>query len=160
MKKLENAVKAYSANKASAIVTDPKTGAIIAMATYPSYDPNQFASVFELEEVSLAKYPNPFENLFNQPMFVIDSEKGVIPHNIDGKLVKLRDATDDEIKNNAIVKFKYKNGFGPAVYQNSAIADVYEPGSVMKSITVAIGLDTGEITPNMTYYDDNEVWLE
>lgn len=42
---------------------DPKTGAIVAMAGYPDYDPNEFGSVYEIEKVSYAKYPNPLFDL-------------------------------------------------------------------------------------------------
>ncbi len=37
--------------------------------------------------------------------------------------------------------------------QNSAISFLYEPGSVMKTVTFAGGLNTGVITPSTRYYD-------
>lgn len=37
------------------------------------------------------------------------------------------------------------------LFKNSAIQDNYEPGSVMKSFTVATGLELGVLTPNSTY---------
>lgn len=144
----------------SAIITDPKTGAIIAMANYPNYNPNEFTGVHELEPVLYSKYSNPFHQLFGYPMFVVDSQSGSISHTIDGKLLKLRSATEDEIKNSAIQKFKYKNGYGIGNYQNAVLSSLYEPGSVFKAITVAIGLDTGEIKPNGSYYDKNTVTLD
>lgn len=39
-----------------------------------------------------------------------------------------------------------------AVWKNFCIQDTYEPGSVMKPFTVAMGLETGKITGNETYY--------
>ncbi len=157
---LERNVKNFRANRGSVVVTDPKTGAILAMANYPNYDPNQFTAVGELEPVLYQDYKNPAYDLFGYPMFVVDSQNGTISHNIDGKLMKLRPATDDEIGNSAIQKFKYKNGFGAGNYQNSVISALYEPGSVFKAITVAIGLDTGEIKPTQSYYDRNSVTIE
>ena len=37
------------------------------------------------------------------------------------------------------------------LYRNAAIQDIYEPGSVMKSFTVATGLELGILTPDSTY---------
>ncbi len=37
---LQSLVKAYSAESGSVIIANPKTGAIMAMASYPTYDPN------------------------------------------------------------------------------------------------------------------------
>lgn len=156
---LEKSVKNFRANRGSVVITDPKTGAITAMVNYPSYDPNQYTGVYELEPVLNSDYPRPGYDLFGFPMFIVDNQNGTITHNLDGKLVKLRAATDDEINNSAIQKFKYKNGFGPENYQNSVVSALYEPGSVFKAFTVAIGLDTGEIKPNMTYYDRNSVTI-
>ncbi len=49
---------------------------------------------------------------------------------------------------------KYKNNIGVGAYLNRAVQEIYEPGSVMKPITMAIALDQGEVTPD-TIYDDN-----
>lgn len=40
--KLKKGIEKYQAKSASAVVMDPKTGAVVAMATYPNYDPNSF----------------------------------------------------------------------------------------------------------------------
>lgn len=157
-KRLETAVKAYRANRASVIVTNPKTGAVVAMANYPSYDPNEFTSVHEIEAIP-SEYSNPMYELFGQPMFVIDSLSGSISTNIDGKRLKLRTATEEDMQNSALQKYHYKNRFGLGNYQNPIVSNLYEPGSVFKSITTAIGIDTGEIRPNDSYYDRNYVEL-
>ncbi|MFH1226224.1 MAG: penicillin-binding protein 2 [bacterium] len=39
-------------------------------------------------------------------------------------------------------------------FNNDAIFDAYEPGSVFKAITMATALDTGKITPQSVYNDD------
>lgn len=44
-RKLEHAVNSYQAKEGSVIVMDPKTGGIIAMATYPNYNPGNFRIV-------------------------------------------------------------------------------------------------------------------
>jgi cell division protein FtsI (penicillin-binding protein 3) len=50
---LEKAVHDYQADSGTIIVMDPKTGAILAMASYPSYDPNRYY------EVPMELYINP-----------------------------------------------------------------------------------------------------
>jgi cell division protein FtsI/penicillin-binding protein 2 len=84
---LAEAITKYAAEGGTVIVMDPKTGAILAMATYPSYDPNHF-------------YEVPME-----------------------------------------------------LYNNPAVSEQYEPGSVFKIITMAAGLDVGIIGPETTFYD-------
>jgi cell division protein FtsI/penicillin-binding protein 2 len=53
----------------------------------------------------------------------------------------------------AHVWLKYDNTIGVGAYLNRAIQTIYEPGSVMKPITMAIAIDQGEVTPQ-TMYDD------
>jgi cell division protein FtsI (penicillin-binding protein 3) len=52
-KELEKAVDKYQADGGTIIVMDPETGAILAMASFPSYDPNRFY------EVPMELYKNP-----------------------------------------------------------------------------------------------------
>ncbi|MEM9955321.1 MAG: penicillin-binding protein 2 [Chloroflexota bacterium] len=83
-------VERYQADGGVIIVMNPRNGEILAMAQYPTFDPNNFG------EIAL---------------------------------------TD------------------PDLLTNQNISYVIEPGSVMKVITVAIGLETGAITPEWTYND-------
>ena len=43
------------------------------------------------------------------------------------------------------------------IFQNSAIQKLFEPGSIMKPFTMAMGINEGKITPNTTYTDDGFV---
>ncbi len=52
------------------------------------------------------------------------------------------------------VWLKYKNNIGVGAYLNRNIQEIYEPGSVFKSVTMAIAIDQGEVVPSDTY-DDN-----
>ena len=45
----------------------------------------------------------------------------------------------------------------PAILQNPAISAQFEPGSIMKVMTVASALETGAITPQWTYYDEASI---
>lgn len=49
-RKLKEGIEQYEADEGSAIIMDPKTGAIIAMANYPTFDPNKY---WEIEDVSV-----------------------------------------------------------------------------------------------------------
>ncbi len=52
-KKLQESVEKYGAKQGTVIVSEPTTGKILAMATYPSYNPNNFSDFSE------ALYKNP-----------------------------------------------------------------------------------------------------
>lgn len=58
------------------------------------------------------------------------------------------------------VWLKYKNGIGVGAYLNRAVQAVYEPGSVMKPVTMAIAIDQGEVTPNDLYDDTGPVKVD
>ena len=158
--RLARAVEKFRANKWSVIVMDPKTGAIISMVNYPDYDPNNFTQVSEMEKVDYSRYPNPSFDLFGTPLFIVDTQSGTLFSNIDGQRLKLREATDGEVGNFAIPKYKYKNKYWAGVYTNDIVTALYEPGSVFKALTVAIGLDSGEIEPTDTYFDKGSIELD
>lgn len=58
------------------------------------------------------------------------------------------------------VWLKYKNNIGVGSYVNRTIQEVYEPGSVMKAITMAIAIDQGEVSPNDVYNDTGAVKVD
>lgn len=86
---LQFAVAEHGATGGSIIVMNPRTGDILGMSSYPSFDPNAYF-----------------------------------------------DADD------------------PDALRNPIISDEYEPGSVMKVITVAAGIDSGVVAPEDTYVDN------
>ncbi|MEX3929317.1 peptidoglycan D,D-transpeptidase FtsI family protein [Paraburkholderia sp. BR10936] len=91
---LQDAVTSSHAESGSAIVVDGHTGEILALANFPSYDPNdRFA---------------------------------------------LRGAT----------------------LRNRAVTDVFEPGSIMKPLTVSLALDLGRVTPNSLVQTDGRFSLD
>jgi stage V sporulation protein D (sporulation-specific penicillin-binding protein) len=153
---LEDWVKKYRANKWTVVVMEPKTGRVLAMANYPTYNLNNYSDVYELEKVRFSKYPNPSNDLLWYTVFKEDTENGE-RYFYDNKEIYLTRITREELWDNLLVKYKYKNDFWPWVYQNDAISALYEPGSIMKSLVFAMWIDTGEIDANELYYDPNKL---
>ena len=152
-------VKKFRANKWSVVVMDPKTGRVLAMANYPTYNINNYGDVYEIEKVRYSKYPDPKIDLLWYPVFVEDKENGE-KFFYDNKEIYLRKATREELWDVTLVKYKYKNDFWAEVYKNDAISSLYEPGSIMKWITVAIWIDTWEIKRYSMYMDKWEVTID
>lgn len=92
---LDQSLNKYGAENGTIVVMDPKNGEILAMATTPRMDLNNYGSYFSL----------------------------------------------------------YDNG---SKY-NSSIGMAYEPGSVMKVLTMAAALDTGAVHPDTTFVDTGSI---
>jgi cell division protein FtsI/penicillin-binding protein 2 len=92
---LADRVKASHAQGGTAVVVDVQTGAIVAMAGEPTFDPNHYGSYYKT-------------------MGCLNSEN---------------------------------------VYFNPALNCAYEPGSTLKSVTMAAALDQGLITPDLSFDD-------
>lgn len=90
---LEDLVEKHGAKGGTVIISEPATGVIRAMASYPGFDPNTY------REAPVSHYINP------------------------------------------------------------AVQFVYEPGSVVKAITMAAGIDAGAVTPDTEYTDTGSVTL-
>lgn len=85
---LNKGVMSYKAKSAALVLLDAKTGAILSMCSYPTFDPNN-----------------------------------------------------------------YSQASGISAYNNTAIFTAYEPGSVFKPITMAMGLDLDLVTPDTLFHD-------
>jgi cell division protein FtsI/penicillin-binding protein 2 len=85
---LREAMESYGADRAQAIIVDPQTGAILAMASQPQFDPNNYS---EVKDYSL--------------------------------------------------------------FLNPSVSLPYEPGSIMKPIVMASGIEEGKVNPNTEYVD-------
>lgn len=88
---LRQAVRAHEAESGGLVVMEAKTGAIVAMADYPTYRPDRY---WEVED---------------------------------------------------------------ATHRNDVVTSAYEPGSVVKSLTLAAALDAGVIEPTDTYVDEGGI---
>lgn len=88
---LRAVVAAQSASGGTVVVMEARTGAVLALASWPSYDPNRYAEA------------------------------------------------------------------DPDAFLDPAISKIYEPGSVVKAVTVASALDVGAIGPDMRYDDTGTI---
>jgi len=75
---------------------EPNSGEILAMANYPSFDPNNAGDVYELEKVNYGKYPNPETDLLGKIVLVEDKERGE-EFFYEGKKIYLRLAEREEL---------------------------------------------------------------
>lgn len=144
--RLKKAVEDYRADDGQVIVLDPKTGRILAMANYPTFDPNDYGTVYDKEQIKLSE----------------DDIKNLVPvTNIDNAFWLYRNvAAQDRLMvfkkiqaDGEIVYERYKNNIGPEAYQNKAVSEPYEPGSIFKPIVMSIAIDDGDVTASTTIND-------
>ena len=149
---LEYAVWEYQALSGQIIVMNPKTGAIIAMANAPGFNPNTYGDVFEKEEITFT--PQEMENLYET------ETENVLTYYINPITLDSITIFKEKDENGNIKYSKYKNAVGPEVYHNKIVSWPYEPGSVFKTVTMSIGIDDGDITPNTTYNDTGPISVD
>lgn len=58
------------------------------------------------------------------------------------------------------VWLQYRNTIGVGAYLNRVVQETYEPGSIMKPVTMAIALDQGEVGPADMYDDTGPVEVD
>lgn len=92
---LRDGMHEFGATKGSVVVMNPNTGRVLAMANFPTYNPEKYSKVQSGE-----------------------------------------------------------------VFNNDVISTPYEPGSVMKTFTIATALDKGVITPKSTYNNTDYIKVE
>ncbi len=188
---LEEGVKKYNAESGEAIVMDPFTGRILAMANAPLFDSNNYAIVYGKEPIQVdanrrkqivVEIFDPETNERVVKAYIDDvftsegrqtlSEKTRAALEKMEKLYELRDYTRYYLyvgqnlrmevfpTDKPEVWLKYKNTIGVGAYLNRSTQEIYEPGSVMKPIIMAIALDQGEVLAEDTYNDKGPVEVD
>ncbi len=129
--KLANNVRSGNgANNVGCVIMDVHTGDILAMASYPGFDlnnPRDTAPLIGMPAVNEKGNRIKGESIFESGVYITEE--------------MLADFTDEQLYQN------YN-----ALWKNFCIADTYEPGSVAKPFTVAMGLESGSITGDEVYH--------
>ncbi len=148
-KEVESIIKKYHDilrdDSISVLVYDPFHGHIKASASYPSYNPNNYNDAFTLQP------------LWPEYQYLIDDLSYVENPVYINTWGEYKLATSYERVDTTIPKYVAKNIFGPQVLVDKNISMAYEPWSVFKAFTVAIGLDTDEIRFYDPYNDPGKV---
>jgi len=131
---LEEDLEKWQADFGQIVVVEPPTGRILAMANAPSFDPNNFRQVFQRYEITPEQEQSDrLDKFFNQRIPTETAESKL---------------------------YRYFNIWGPQVFRNKIVVDSYEPGSVMKAVTMAAALNSDEVTPQTIYQDDGPVEID
>ncbi len=124
---LENMLKKYDAkNGGTGIVMDVNTGAIIAMASYPNYDLNDYGTIFDAA----------LQKKLNADLEKIDANR----------------STYESEEAYAAARAKAINSAMQSQWRNKCIDSTYEPGSTFKPITLAAALEEGKVSKSSTFY--------
>ena len=134
-KGLESMLDKYdAANGGTGIVMDVNTGGIVAMASYPNYDPGDFSTIYTeglqaeldaaLAEIQQNRSTYETEEAYNQAMA------------------------------NARATIQFKQ------WRNKCYQDTYEPGSTFKPITLATALEEGVVNMNTTFTCTGSIHVE
>ncbi|MDP2690908.1 MAG: penicillin-binding protein 2 [bacterium] len=145
---LEERVKASNARSGEVIIQDPSTGAILAMAMYPSFNLNLPGGAYEKESLPLTQ-----EQIDSLEVIENDGEKNYFLYYNPGYKIEVFRRGEDEY-------FRYKNKEGIRVYRNSTVSDIYEPGSVFKSIVMAAAIDSKEVLPSDIFHDTEPLQVD
>ncbi len=121
------------------IIMECDTGNVLAMAGYPFFDLNQPRNVeLYFEEGELREEPLPSELQQNEA----PDEEGSSEEVSEEKKAETQQEDTRPTEAEALA----------GLWKNFCISETYEPGSVAKPITVAMGLETGKMTGEETYY--------
>lgn len=119
----------YGAHNIGAIIMEVDTGNVLAMASFPDFDLNDFRNT---------------DRLIGMQMLDREGNR-VLPSTVINE-DNLALMTDEEINMNL-----------NALWRNFCVTDTYEPGSVIKPFTTATALESGRINGDEIYFCDGKL---
>jgi penicillin-binding protein 2 len=129
-----------NATRGAAVAIDVNTGAIIALASRPGFDPNFFAAPGGLSTEIYRQYFNLNTEELAKSMGYSDAE------------IERFFPLDRRIKGNTTIREDVYDILPKPMF-NYATSSLIPPGSTFKSLTAVVGLETGVITPSTTIHD-------
>ncbi|WP_370773899.1 penicillin-binding transpeptidase domain-containing protein [Clostridium sp.] len=132
-----------SATRGAVVAVEVNTARVIAMASYPDFDPNDFAIPSELTTEKYNEYFNPDYESFGTQHIQNSNAKGTLD-----ELFPVNETTGAR---------EDKYDLYPRAMFNYATQGLVPPGSTFKPLTAVAGLTDGAITENDTV-NDVGVW--
>ena len=122
------------ANGAAGIVMNPNTGAVLAMASYPNYDLNDYSAIYD----------------------------ETLQETLDATLAELESSRssyeDEDAYNSAVADAKASAQYKQ--WRNKCYQDTYEPGSTFKPVTLATALEEGLVSLSSTFTCNGSIRVE
>ena len=134
---LEKGIAAYDVqNGGVCIVANPKTMEILAMASSPEFDPNNYSAIMDslLQEEATSNVQGIYEQLKAE-----NDQKPAEEQLTDAELQQ-----QAQSQANAAVR--------ETQWRNKGLSEPYEPGSTFKALVLAAALEEGVVSESDTFY--------
>ena len=119
-----------AADSVAITILDPHTGKVKSLVNYPTYNPNSYADAYTMKPLTREdRFIVEDETRIDTPVFVMSG-------------TQLLPATTDQRQDLTLKKYFFENYLWPQVFVDKNISYPYEPGSVFKSLALAIGIDS------------------
>ncbi|WP_297634068.1 penicillin-binding transpeptidase domain-containing protein [uncultured Clostridium sp.] len=138
-KNAKDAGKSFpNATRGAALVVDVHTGNILAMASYPDYNPNLFAIPGQLTKEQYQQYFAPDLQSFGEQ----EAKLSGVTKTVDQLFPKDKNGNRED-----------KYDLYPKPFYNYATLGTMPPGSIFKPLTAIAALEEGVVTPEETVND-------